>query len=300
MNQLQELFFWTIDNKDKLHIEYGTKKLGLKSHLASLKMRFEGIEVIGSGVSESIQEAIGKATAECIERVVVRAHKLGTTNGASAHFLVDEAIRSSYNELIERDAFLFHFHWLQLPFDIKNDEIRSDLYTFSFSTSDPLLFVKGVFSSSTMVLGLGCGDSEISALKKAYSEFFSIEFSIEGYPILPIELPDFLELPFPKPIDHLRLSKSDSYRKKLLGWPLKGKAHVLRDFNPKDNFKFKLYDPPGILKTSGLVVSHGQNEDLISYYLGDPRKGLLSQTQAVKIATQACPETLSLLPHPFS
>lgn len=144
----------------------------------------------GFGVDKSFQLAAKKACMEAIEIASLNAAalKLGSRTGVAAHVSRDQAEYAAFQELVERDAFLFH--WLsETPGrQINPSQIQEflffkeyckkrgeELFVIELESKVDSVKVALVASKSSQFLcwqlGLGAGEDIISASSKALREW---------------------------------------------------------------------------------------------------------------------------------
>lgn len=109
-----ELTYWFLRNADRFKIRI--EHLGwIESLIPSMtdvcvRLEFDGCEWSGWGYGESEDEALTKALAEAIERIVMQEYRFQTSNGLAAHMTFEDAAESALGELRERDLVLCHFY----------------------------------------------------------------------------------------------------------------------------------------------------------------------------------------------
>lgn len=298
--QLQSLLFWAIQNRDAINFRYGVEEIHSSLKIVTAVMNHNGTDFYGSAVGDVLKNVIGKAISECVERIVVRLNKWGTSNGAASHFDEELAIQNGYREIIERDAFLYHFHMGIVPSSFSKSHALHDVSLFHLESMDPDLFITMAYSNSNYSISLGNGVTKAQSQKKAEEEFGSIKASIDSHKITSIDLAEFSSIQRVEPVDHLRLAMDSLYQKDLKGWPYSGKSYQSReDLFPKKNLKINVVKPPAPFDSTGLVVAHVTNPDLLNYYLGLPSKEFFSQKNALKFLDNKNFDLLDL-PHPFS
>jgi len=99
---------WIYENADKLNLKVVSytwpRYFGLNYFDISVSMIHEKKKYIGRGTALDEQNALLKASVECIERIFCAFNKT-SSNGVAAHYNKNIAKKNALNELLERDSF---------------------------------------------------------------------------------------------------------------------------------------------------------------------------------------------------
>lgn len=134
-------------------------------------------EVKGSASGTSLSSTYIRALSECGENIISRKLGLENRSGLAGGLLLGNCIQRAKAELIERDAFLYHYIHL-IPFKKVSFE-KDEVFLKCFLQSvDPSYKVTLIFNQSyltdpdtCLLLGAGCGATEKIAFKKALAEY---------------------------------------------------------------------------------------------------------------------------------
>jgi len=99
---------WIYENADKLNLKVVSytwpRYFGLNYFDISVSMIYENKKYVGRGTASDEQNALLKASVECIERIFCSFNKT-SSNGVAAHYDKNIAQQNALNELLERDSF---------------------------------------------------------------------------------------------------------------------------------------------------------------------------------------------------
>ena len=176
--------------------------MGLKVfvHKPTIKTRYRWLVVVnivdslsckykGSATSSNPIEAYIKAVAELGESLICSSLNFGNRSGIAAGLLTSQAIVRAKSELIERDAFLYHYR-NAIPFTaVKEIDDNDGLLAFQMQSAEKNYYsylvtdVKcSTGASECLLFGTGCHPSEKIAIEKAVQEYVSIALNHELKP----------------------------------------------------------------------------------------------------------------------
>lgn len=296
---LQSLLMWAVEHRDEINFRYGMETLD-KLKVVTVYMTYNNRDFFGSAVGLHTKNTIGRAIAECVERIVVGLNRWGSSNGAAVHFDPSIAAENAYRELIERDAFIYYFQWGFKPSYIGQSENVKDVNLFSLRSVDPELVITLAWRKENYVLGLGCTESIEQSIKRAEGEVVAMKTTMEIHKTTEIDFSTFKNLKRTEPIDHQKLALNLEYQKLINNWPLEGKTfRDDRNINPKEKLKVSFIKPPAPYDSTGLVVAHAVNPQLLNYYLGMPESESGIRQEALALGEKSSGPILKI-PHPFS
>lgn len=142
-----------------------------------------------SGSSKSFMEAYAKALSEMGELLIIEAEKLYSRCGIAGSFFMSRSISRAKCELLERDAFFFHYR-NRLPFSAEPRELsEKGLLAYELSTADPTLRTflvtdRMCASGQSECLLFGCATNEAAetAIEKAIQEYSAIYLNHQRHP----------------------------------------------------------------------------------------------------------------------
>jgi hypothetical protein len=194
MASSQELIGWALENKLRLNlrvIQLRTTESWLEGQFSDFEVtvRIFGRDYVGRAVDRNPELALTKAISESIERAFVRANNLGSSTGVAAHGNSASARLGATSELLERDAFFFHFFTLA-PFvsferlaiessfplffeRAKAKGIKIKLYQLSALEGVAVIIVADGLSAAVPfggIVGLAHGSEFIQVAEKAFVE----------------------------------------------------------------------------------------------------------------------------------
>ena len=160
----------------------------LSRFLVTISTRFDDLSVVGGGAGTNPFGALLKAVAECGEVVVARKCGLSHRSGIAAGLSSDATVRRAKDELLERDAFLFHYR-NQVPLRPLESSLAQaagcDLFALDLADSSRkgcLALLRREFSpseGSCLVFGTGVGKNENDAATRAISEALTLKLRHE-------------------------------------------------------------------------------------------------------------------------
>lgn len=111
----------------------------LNRFVVVINLTIENIKLKSSATSSSHAFAAVKAISEIGEDILRTEKKLGSRSGISGGFIKSEIINRAKSELIEHDAFFFHYH-NKIPFTYHNSRILNEqtLHTFILSSKSKM------------------------------------------------------------------------------------------------------------------------------------------------------------------
>lgn len=138
----------------------------------------------GSGSSPNKFVAFLKSFVELGEVFVAREKKLNNRSGVAGGLFYRTALERAKEELLERDAFLFHYR-TGTPF--RKVERQGDLILAELISSDEakkiiMAFNQDYFEGSYLKFGMGCSDNFGEAVVKAISEYKVLELNHAIFP----------------------------------------------------------------------------------------------------------------------
>lgn len=142
----------------------------------------------GTGGSKQLTFSFLKAFGEVCETIAMYENNFSSRCGMAAGILTENTILRAKSELIERDAFIYHYR-NRLPFLSKNP-IGNDLHSFELASADnnfPTYFVTNTATTlgNADCLQFGCGTSyknATDAIQKASQEFININLNHLNFP----------------------------------------------------------------------------------------------------------------------
>lgn len=118
-----DFFSWLIDQSSSIGLrffqrEWRQRPPGYPTHVVGAEIKFQDHLFYGLGHAQNPIQAYIIAGAEALERVGMQHLRLQNSNGCAVHLDVETARQKARYELVERDAFLCHFHTMQplLPY----------------------------------------------------------------------------------------------------------------------------------------------------------------------------------------
>ncbi len=276
-----EIAVWIYENRNRFEI--GETRFGLGPWLPGfkcivLRLRARGYESFGFGVSKKAETGLQIAFSECIERVAAltgpQAKRLvRSTNGYAAHPDRRQAHRNAYRERIERDAFLWSWHFghgtTTTRVKPECQSLRGERWIFrTLPSADSKLKVglaALVLRSGGVILSTGCAGSTQAALSRAVREVAMVRAHHELKPISPMTIKKFVKTTKNLPSDHLALSMDPAYARHTVKWlETKGAPR------PAKPVRFAIRDLPAPLGTdaTGLHVAAVYRTNLLDFYFG--------------------------------
>lgn len=146
----------------------------------------------GTGTAGLVYDAFLKALVELGENIVVKQNGLQDRNGLSGGLFLRTASQRSKCELLERDAFLFHYREREAfsPIEVSSDYHKSKgIRLFRMSSADDRVFCilatdincsEG--KSECLLIGLGASESLEEAIQKAIAEYSIMLYDHEFRP----------------------------------------------------------------------------------------------------------------------
>jgi hypothetical protein len=134
----------------------------------------------GAGVDSSRELAFLKGVVELGEAYVFRAQNLNTSSGLAGGVFLRSAVRRAKNELLERDAFLFHYRKVHPFLSVSSFNASPDrnLLLFEMASADPSVhcFLAtdnrcAVGEAACLLIGLGAHEEKSVARSKAINEY---------------------------------------------------------------------------------------------------------------------------------
>jgi hypothetical protein len=244
------------------------------------------IKAQGFGTAFGKVQAFLCSLGEAIERFYfLKQSKYSTTNGFASHTILDLAIENGKRELIERDAFLCHFHTQRKIRDITSDLVSSNVDFQSLMKKVSAAGLNARFGllrdedffcvianihpvRSGGIIGLSCSSSLKKAAHKALLESFinsNISASISS-----LNLEDFLALDEKEshqPVSHLKLGIGSDINSRLL----QQFSKKIRIKNPSlhhDHFHIEEFDAHKSLVECPFFVVKVSNPKLQDLYFG--------------------------------
>lgn len=228
--------------------------------------------VSGHACSHQLSEAKLKACVEFLERLNLRLSYFGSLSiGFACHFDPEIAKRSAYSELMERDSFLWHWHWEVPPRWVRGEKHEDrEINFYQLQSRDESLFVSLCLLKNAegfYFIGLGSKDDQGLAEEKSKFEALSGLYNFMINNTQPIHIDDFNKLEKIIPRHHFELSLSSQYIKMISEW-VNMKSNQLI---PKEK-KIHLHECPWHEKICGheLKMYRATSEDLYPFYFGRP------------------------------
>jgi hypothetical protein len=175
-----DFFSWLIDESATIGLrffqrEWRQRPPGYPSHVVGAEIKFQDHLFYGLGHAPNPIQAYIIAGAEALERVGMQHLRLQNSNGCAVHLDVETARQKARYELVERDAFLCHFHTMQplLPYPRELEGRIQEMGAF-IRTWGWELRVGALHNVENpeqgMLLGLGLHDSWEGALESGLVE----------------------------------------------------------------------------------------------------------------------------------
>lgn len=249
------------------------------------QIEYLGIKCEGRGTAKTEEGALSKALCEAIERYIVNAKKLGSSNGTACHISIENAQKCAENELLERDAFLCHFY-LNVPameygpFDAKGliNQAKTVLNEMNINLSFALM---AGANNSTIALckangenyklkfgdifGLAFGDDS-SSFEHALFEVLRDVFAIADSGINTISLGEFEKINLHNPNDHLKLSLDFDYSS-MVSFPTNSKTLNRPTLNTVELHSTEIQDE--LLKKLGLYFIQTKSDHVQNIFWGN-------------------------------
>lgn len=254
----------------------------LVHHIVCTVVSEKGIEYIGKGLALTEEHAFEKAIGEAIERYcVLYDGSFANTNGIALHTELESARSNAVNELLERDAYLCHFH-TTTPFFAYSDVDRDGsifpsvdrilidhgfkLRVARLSSKDGLYITIamcmgiGLNTHFGFTLGLGCSQSIKNSLNSSILEAISFLPSyIAGEELKMLTLEEYLSLSPIKVSDMASLAANPVYQSEVLPLFDREVAFVPSNFSP--NIEFVEVRIPESLKICNFSVIKANSKD---------------------------------------
>lgn len=246
---------------DDCHVYiYQPSSLSLGVYCIVVTVRELGNEYKGSSTGRNIFEVYLKALCEVGEEIIKVRECLNNRNGLAGGLLKSNVISRAKAELIERDAFLYHYKNL-LPFK-KISSPNLEILSFQLSSIDSEYSVFLVMnedylasSSSCLKLGLGCHKNPRVAFERAYNEYAAMV--LDHHIKEPCSIRRDLKVSNAVEFHHMQsFSKENKFIFEIL---CNGKGNVRRNYNyldwratsynsPIRLFKFYKVDHPELIR----------------------------------------------------
>lgn len=197
-------------------------------------------------------------------------------------------------ELIERDAFLYHYlnqlSPSELELQLPNEKsitkgiqfLRKNGFQVHLGQLNALAeeFVIVAVAEGTrsnlnvgLSIGLGCDGKIESAIEKAFWECFRhaislCNFRAQSVPHI-LDLNEFLKIQHPDPADHIALSLNPEYARSALEWLVPtSKDKFPQQPLPDDSYHIQLLTPPHPFDKLPLSVAQATNDKLQNLFFG--------------------------------
>lgn len=263
---------------------------GLPPFIFQADITYNGKSLFGLGNSHSSKAGHIIAAAEVLERVGMIHLGLRNSNGCAVHTTLDKARAGAKNELLERDAFLCHFH-SQTPVSELPPECHGRLEEIKFYTKaygwdfdagilqmadgSPCVLV-GVNGLSLprpqgLFLGLGTGADYLSSLEKALPEclrFFDTQIR-ELNSIKSITLEEFKSLSKKGVSEHTRLGLDPEYGSKVWNILFANKSKTPKSQNYTYDIAYQDLELKEILVECPLIFTHASSKQLNNLSFGE-------------------------------
>lgn len=269
-----DLYNWILAQHDTLNLQY--QVFSLAPWLADKKCvvisLFDKRKVFGFGVHEEFQTGLAIACSESIERICAR--ELGvSTNGFSAHTDLNIAKTNSWRELIERDAFLWSWHFgkgvIPTNESVEAGTLGNEMWHFREIPSADATLKVGIAAlereNGGFIVGAACSDRLKEALEKAVKEVSMVRAHQESHKVIPITLDEFSRLDHHTPEHHLRLALDPDYAKSIRTWlNSNGAPRSLLELRP-EILEMKI---PSMVERSPVRVVRAEEPQLLQMYFG--------------------------------
>lgn len=292
MNELKDLFLWAVSNREEIGFTHISHKLG-ENILTSVGMKLGDKFIFGRYISQDAVRSMGVAIAETLERVAMVSNGIETSNGLAAHFLEGSARENARRELLERDAFLWAFHW-----KIKLAEISGHSGFYEIPLRDPSL--KGalhITEGEKPVYALAVGSTFDEVVQKTQLDSMAFAKHIFDTNLEPMNLQEFMNVKHYSVLNHAQLSFSPDFKAALGEWPRKGNTIPVRP-TLSEPFQYRELQLPMGFQGSGLKIIQATQPELLKYYVG-PVNELTNQESYKKLA-KVFGEAKLMWPHPFN
>lgn len=144
-----------------------------------ISVKLNGREVNGSSSGLSLYNTFLKALCELGENIITSNLGLNNRSGVAGGLILNNCIDRAKAELIERDAFLYHYRNL-IPFR-KSDSKTVDEMRFELNSVDPSFSVNLVMNreylekkDSCLILGVAGNKDALCSSERAYCEYSSM------------------------------------------------------------------------------------------------------------------------------
>lgn len=295
------LIEWVMDMRRELPLSQKRYSLApwLPGHHCMTVQGFLGaFSIIGHAVGNNPHVTFAKALSEALERSACMRFGVNS-NGFAAHPIEECARQAAWEELVERDAFLWHWHAGSSPVPVEMDynppcEAGESWSFYSLTTVDPQLHMRIAAlktAAGGIVLGLGCHLNPEKALIKAHQEACMLRESLRRHQKSSHGLEEFTQLSNPRPWDHLLLAQNSAYAQTVLQWLEGPQALPLPPGG--DDKSVNCLGWHIIIKTPPpLFVARAFAPSLLSMTFGTPAAPLLGHPRLQGHLTNP-------LPHPF-
>jgi hypothetical protein len=318
MAHSQELIEWSMLNAEALNI--GIKNSTWINQISTsfsdvtVQISMHGENFLGYGAALEHDLALTKAIAEAVERAVVKAADLSTSNGVAAHSDPEAAIRAAEQELRERDYFLCHFYTFT-PFNSIECEFpgldklvewyeRLNVAFRTFSLGDGVLFVADgrarPYEPFGFALGAACKGAD-SATAAAIEASRQVAHMVAKNSLFkPYRLDEFLQLDRPSFFDHGLLAFDVSYAQRIAPLFEGGEAMEYNDV-PAAIAVRSLSTSGELLSRCPLTFVHASSADLQDMHPGAPTSDNINLPRLSRFCgRQLSYADIFKLPHPFN
>ena len=243
--------------------------------VVSIGAFYRGQELTGHSCGSSLTQSRLIALTECLERTVCVDLKV-SSNGFAAHPLKERALEASWQELVERDAFLWHWHYdiapqaLPVPTFLPDGPPDEHLGVYQLQGLDRSVHVVLAVITTTnggIVMGLAGKKNLEEAVLKAAHEAAIIRSYITTESALSEN--EFNQLSSHTPLAHARLGLDPDYARSFQQW-LVGRQQKRPLLAIESTAELIAW--PRDLETPPLFLARSRHADLIQLYFGDPPK----------------------------
>ena len=239
----------------------------------TLAVMYQGLELKGHSCGKTPTQPRLIALTECLERAAACNLKM-SSNGFAAHPIKELALEASWQELVERDAFLWHWHHHSAPVRLEyrppiehlpTDETMEFYQIPCVDKAIQVVLAVNTTPGEGIIIGLAGKRSIEEAAHKAALEAAIVRSY--NYAAMALDEVAFGQLTKHTPYDHVKLGLDPSYARHFQQW-LSG-THVPRpQLTVSKNVE--LLDWPEDLAAPPLFLARARHAQLLPLYFGFP------------------------------
>ncbi|MBY0518169.1 MAG: hypothetical protein K2P81_14770 [Bacteriovoracaceae bacterium] len=271
MVNTKEFIAWFILKAQNLGVTFNVTPLLKNNDLFHVSLFLQNIQA--HGTSQDLEEAKLKAIVEFLERYnLALLYPKRESSGVACHFSEKLAQESAYQELIERDSFLWHWHHFIAPTFIsseKRDDLIIKTYALQARDKKTEVFLACVQGPSGLIfLGTASQDP-----KKAAYEAISNYYAWKINAVAPLALTEFVKQDVYTPMDHFRLSLHSQTQQKIKDWL---QSNLIQKIDKKIKVALQKMNWSPQLQDHKLFMYQATSKDVLSLYVGLPTESFIN------------------------